>query len=208
MKLVDDWDWSKYTESDYIPQYTEVTQDHLFDLFISEDGIYYSDGEIKFKDKLHANHMEIYTAIYNLKPKSILECGTGGCYHLKNIWRILPEAEIYGCDISQAQLDFGKKISDLPRHIEDNLFLLDISRDVATRTFEFVFTQAVIMHLSTVRAMNALFNIRDMSEKYVMLMENGTCHEKWELMIEMVFVGWEMSHPSKYVKEAILLTKK
>jgi 2-polyprenyl-3-methyl-5-hydroxy-6-metoxy-1,4-benzoquinol methylase len=206
MRNKDDWDWNEYTIQDYMKQIIEVYRDKLFDYFISPDGLVYSDGEIEFKDNLHPNCKEIYSLAYNLQPKSVLEVGCGGCYLLKNMRRILPDADIHGMDISKKQVDLGIWFSQLPPDIVSNISIMDITSHTQNKTFDFVYTQAVIMHMSTDRAIAALKNIKKIANKHVVLIE-GRFHSNWVEMVGGIFDGWELSHPRRFPQDGILLTK-
>jgi 2-polyprenyl-3-methyl-5-hydroxy-6-metoxy-1,4-benzoquinol methylase len=206
MREKDDWDWDEYTIQDYMKQTIEVYRDKLFDIFISPEGLWYSGSGIEFKDNLHPNCKEIYSLAYQLQPKSILEVGCGGCYLLKNLSIILPEADIHGIDISKKQIDFGIWFSKLPPKMIENVSIMDITNQTPDRTFDFVYTQAVIMHMSTDRSILALKNIKKISNKYVLLIE-GRFHDNWVDVVREIFDGWTLSFPNRFPQDGILLTK-
>lgn len=206
MKLKDDWDWNEYTMQDYMKQIIQVYRDKFFDYFISPDGLSYSENGIEFKDNLHPNCKEIYSLAHQFQPKSVLEVGCGGCYLLKNLSVILPNAEIYGIDISKKQIDFGIWFSQLPPNMVKNVSVMDITNQVPDRTFDFVYTQAVIMHMNTERAISALNNIKRIANKHVVLIE-GHYHDNWLGTVEKIFDGWILSQPRRFPQDGILLTK-
>jgi SAM-dependent methyltransferase len=205
-KRKDDWDWSQYTMQDYMKQIIEVYRDKLFEYFISPDGIWFSDRGIEFRDNLHPNCKQIYATAYEVQPKSVLEVGCGGCYLLKNLSVILPDAEIFGIDISRNQIEMGKWFSRLPPALVNNLSLMDITKTAPNRTFDFVYTQAVIMHMSSDKVVDALKNIKKVANKYVLLVE-ARQHPNWIENLKAVFDGWTLSYPDRYPQDGVLLTK-
>ena len=206
MKNYEDWDWSKYTEV-YMRQIIEVYRDKLFDVFISPDGLSYSENGVEFKDNLHDNHKEIYHLAYKFQPKSILECGCGCGCHIKNLLAVLPNVEIFGIDISPRQVELANWFCQFTPEISKNISVMDISKEAPNRTFDFVFTQAVLMHLTTEKAMKALANMKKVSNKYVLLIESPVGHPNWEGLIKEIFSGWEFSKPRRFPQDGILLTK-
>ena len=92
----DEFSWDKY-HNEYAAQILEMKKD--LDLFITEIGGINDNGLI-FKDNLHNNWKDLYNLIYQLNPKNIYEVGCGSGQHLYNIHTILPDCELYGCDIS------------------------------------------------------------------------------------------------------------
>jgi len=210
MKENDDNKWSDYT-ADYLYQIIQVYRDHANEFFIQPNGVEYLPEGIVFKDNLHGNAKELYTVAYNLKPESVLECGCGGCYHLKNLSIILPATYINGFDITLYQLNFGKWFSQLLKEIEDRLFVMDFTKRTTTQQYEFVFTQAVIMHLSSDNGIKAMQNMKKMSSKYIFMIENPNHHggiENWTKMVNEVFGDCDITRPSQYISHAILITKR
>lgn len=208
MKEKDDWNWVTYTGDSYLRQVVEVLRDKSFDFFVNPDDLIKGD-DLSFRAgcNIHNNSRELYALLYLLQPQSILEVGCGMCYQLANLPLIVPKAELYGIDISQSQIDIGKWYMSLPDNIYQNVKVMDITKEIPDRTFDFVFSQAVVMHLSTENAINALANMKKASNEYVFLIENPGCHENWEEMVKEVFAGWKLSHPQWYILDGILLTK-
>ena len=189
MKEKDDNIWSDYTK-EYMRQIIENYRDGK-GLFLDDIGM---------MDKYVIG---IYDVIEELNPKSILECGCGGCYNIKNLRTILPEAEVHGFDVSEEQLSFGMWFCDIGW---DGLSIMDITKDYPDRTYELVFTNAVIMHLSTDNAIKALKNMKRMTSKYILLQENPEHHggvDEWMRMIKGVYPNWTI----KTNEEIILLQK-
>jgi len=206
MKKNDDFDWDKYTEDGYLRQQQEYLRTKENDLFITENGIYYSENGIEFRDNLHPNCKELYHYVNKLQPQSILECGCGACFTLKNLEVITSNTELYGIDISKKQLEVSNLFTQLSGNLLKNVSVMDITKDIPDRKFDFVFTNAVIMHLSTDNAIKALNNIKKISNKYVFLVENINSHDGWYDMVKEVFYDWDMSRTSRFIQYGILLT--
>ena len=210
MKTHDDNDWSVYTK-DYMYQIIQVLRDSENAFFITPTNVDYYDEGLVFKDKLHANFKELYQSAYKLGVQSILEVGCGGCYHLQNLRFLLPETEIHGTDISLQQIDFGRWFSTLPKDIDDNLFVMNVAKRIPERKYEFVFTQAVVMHQSTDNAMKMMENMKKISSRYIFMMENPNHHggkDEWRGMVSAVFTDCDISYESRFGTDCVLITKK
>jgi hypothetical protein len=202
-KLNDEYVWTNYTK-EYSGQLKQIEGEDGQTFFITE--FKESDGEIIFKDPLHPNWKELYAAVYDLKPESIFECGFGGCYHLKNISKILPDAKISGTDLLQTQMDFGVEFSKIPDSIKDNMCVMDFSQtslkhDVGQH--EFVYSQAVVMHLNTEKGKQFLKNMGKISSKYVFLMEGYKNHENFFDMVKECLPDFEFSVVHKHVSNCL-----
>jgi SAM-dependent methyltransferase len=198
MKEKDDNDWTTYTE--------EYMKDIILTYRDCNNSFFVKDGW----EKLHPNFKAIYSVAKELNPASILECGCGGGYHLKNLFELLFNCSIWGFDVTEKQVDFGKWFSQLPPEVENNLFVMDLTGIVIENQFEFVFTNAVIMHLSTENARKALLNMKKLSSKYIFMVENPNHHggkESWRAMLAEIFADCKIEYPSLYVEDAVLITK-
>lgn len=203
-KVEDEYNWAVYT-AEYSAQLEEIKKFDNNDFFVTNFAG--DENGIEFEDKLHPNWMEIYSAAWSLKPKTILETGCGGCYHIKNLHTILPQAEIFGCDLLRTQLEFGRKFSELPESIKT--WQHNMTSGPPEGQYEFVFSQAVVMHLSTDNAKLMLANMKAASTKYVMMVEGVRNHANWYDMVKEVFgPEWEFTQPNKFVDNSILLIKK
>ena len=131
------------------------------------------DGKLIVKDKkLIPNAKLLYETCLKLNPKSIFEVGFGYCNHLVSIKKLLPNTSINGCDISQAMYDAAKKrqgdlLSNFNLKIEDFLLLNTDER------FDMVYSQAVVMHMSTERAKESIKKMCKISNKYVMIIDGA-----------------------------------
>lgn len=192
-KLNDEYKWDNYTK-EYSNQLQQIERDDNQTFFIKD--YEEKDGKLIFKDPLHENWMEIYAAAYKLKPESIFECGFGGCYHLKNLHKILPDAKISGCDLLQTQLDFGVQFSEIPDSIKENLKIMDFTQTSLKYDMgqhEFVFSQAVVMHLSTQRGKQFLKNMGKLSSKYIVMLEGYRNHEDFFGMVRECLPDFELT---------------
>lgn len=206
MKKNDEYNWPDYTK-EYEQQLEDVKIKDGNDFFVTK---FDADNDgIVFYDNLHPNWMEIYYQAWKLKPKSIFECGVGACYHIKNLHTILPDSEISGIDLLQSQLDLGKKFSDLPDDIFNKLFALDFTSGISIEDqYEFVYTQAVIMHLSTENARRFLKNMDKICSKNILLIEGVNNHENWPELVADTLPNYTIERTNKYINYGLLLTKK
>lgn len=112
----------------------------------------------------------------------MLECGCGGCYHLYNIHRLMPEVDVRGCDLlaSQVETAAGEKLG-VPAEIRQRVVVTDFSEAgapaVIGRKFELVFSHAVIMHLKHEKAVQFLKNMMSVAERWVLLVENPALND-------------------------------
>lgn len=209
MKDKDEYIWSDYTP-EYISQLQEIKANDKQEFLLSEKALT-GDGEVlSLHQNLHDNWKELYATAFYEQPVSVLECGCGGCYHLKNLRIVLPKAEIHGIDLLQSQIDFGKTFSNLPVDIAENVMVMDMTKERPKRQYEFVFSMAVVMHLSTENAIAFLKNMRDTSSKYVFMVEGIKNHKNWFDLVQSVFNEdeWKFSLIEQYIPNGILLTRK
>ncbi len=197
--------WDQYTK-EYSEQLAQIKGIDGQDFFISrfED----HSGDIVFFDNLHSNWKEIYATAYRLKPSNIFEAGCGGCYHVKNLNTILPGATVFGCDLLQSQLDFGRKFSDLSDEQFNRLTVCNLLKDVPAGKYDFVFTQAVVMHLSTNNAVAFLRSLASIASKYILLVEGVRNHAGWYDLVKSTLPEFEFSTTSKYIDYGVFLVRK
>tara|TARA_R110001599_G_scaffold195269_2_gene391598 strand:+ start:28 stop:663 length:636 start_codon:yes stop_codon:yes gene_type:complete len=209
-KLNDDFGWDDYTEKYYEREMIDILQKRdKHNMIVS--GFTVNDGELVFNDNLHGNWKEIYHQVHRLGVKSVFECGCGCAHHLINIKKITPNVIINGCDYAQTQIDLGYKYYELEKYdFAKRLTVKDMTNSVGIADMgkhEFVFTQAVTMHLAYDKAKKFLINMRDLSSKYVFLIENVMAHDYNDLINE-VFSEFERVRNSRYVSSGILLKRK
>ena len=210
MKIKDDFKWDTYTKDHYEGEMVyglQIKDNH--DMIANKFSEV--DGEIVFYDNLHNNWKEIYHLVHKLGVKSVFECGCGCAHHLININKITPHVEINGCDYAQSQIDLGYKYFELAKYdFAKRITVMDMvdSEDFELLgTHEFVYTQAVTMHLSLDRAKKFLYNMKKLTSKYIFLIENITQHD-YETLIPEIFPEFERVRDSKFVDYGILLKRK
>ena len=180
-KLTDDFSWDSYTEQHYEREMFDILQEKLnLDMIVTD--FTEKDGEIIFNDKLHENWMELYHQVHKLGVKiCFLSVDVVCAHHLININKITPEVTINGCDYSQTQIDLGYKYYELEKYdFANRLIVKDLTSSDGIKEMgkhEFVYTQAVTMHLAYDKAKKFLINMRDLSSKYVFLIENINAHD-------------------------------
>jgi len=209
-KINDDFGWDDYTEKYYEREMIDILQKRdNHNMIVS--GFTETDGELVFNDNLHGNWKEVYHQVYGLGVKSVFECGCGCAHHLINIKKIVPNVIINGCDYAQTQIDLGYKYYELEKYdFAKRLTVKDMTNSVGITDMgkhEFVFTQAVTMHLSYDKAKKFLINMRDLSSKYVFLVENVTAHDYEDLITE-VFPEFDRVLNGRYISSGILLKRK
>tara|TARA_R110001583_G_scaffold6053_3_gene31713 strand:- start:563 stop:1273 length:711 start_codon:yes stop_codon:yes gene_type:complete len=209
-KTTDDFTWDDYTEKHYEPEMFDILQTKLnLDMVITD--FTETDGEITFNNRLHENWMELYYQVHKLGVKSVFECGCGCAHHLINIRKIMPGVDINGCDYAQTQIDLGYKYYDLESYdFANKLTVKDLTSSEGIKEMgkhEFVYTQAVTMHLAYDKAKKFLINMRDLSSKYVFLIENINAHD-YEDLINEVFYDFERIQDGRYISTGILLKRR
>ena len=208
MKQTDDFNWDTYSK---------IYEGQINNDFLGKgmgfivDKYQIINDELVFADNLHVNWKEIYHLVHKLKVKSIYECGCGGAYNLINNQIINPNLKVNGCDYLQSQIDIGYKYFNLGNYeFSKRLKVIDMVNidDInALGKHEFVYTQAVTMHLSYERAKKFLLNMKELSTKYIFLIENITMQD-YDTLISEVFPEFERIIDNKYINNSILLKRK
>ena len=208
-KTHDDHRWSQYTkryEREMLEGWPDPTT-MLASKFTEEKG----ELVMHSKRPLNANWKEIYHQVHRLKVKSVFECGCGPGEHLVNIYNMNPDIVINGCDYSQSQLDLGRKYLNLEKYeFAKRLVVKDFTDSAGIDELgkhEFVYTQAVTMHLSYDNAKKFLLNMKELSTKYILLLENPSCHDYKKLVREALPEYKRIFGEQKYNLKAILLKR-
>ena len=179
-KEYDDYAWSDYT-----PTYADTHEKWKGGEHYLRDG----DFEIKpdgitFKVPICDNIKQVIHQILinRSNVRSVYECGCGAGWNSANILKVFPYLDVNGSDINPDQFVFGRKhfaehgYTDLPG-FHDRLSVVDFSSPEAPERVgmkhDLVFCQAVTMHLRDDRAVQFIQNMAALSNRYVMLCENG-----------------------------------
>lgn len=204
-KQNDEYIWENYTP-EYSGQLREMVQNDKFDFFVRNYEIV--DKSPVFHDNLVSNWKELYSLIYEKNPKSVFEFGCGACYHLRNLMTLCPQIEISGADYLQSQIDFGKEF--IPKDLEfpKNVSSRDLTGDVSDLPkVELVYSQAVVMHLNSEKAVKMMRNMGQVSTKYIIMVEGVRNHENWYDLVRYSLPDWKMSITNNYIDYGILLEK-
>jgi hypothetical protein len=136
------------------------------------------EGKIEWNgDNIHSNMVYIYEKIAQFKPESVFEGGFGGGQNLFSIQKLFPDAKVGGVELLESQLEFGIQHFNMPREFftERPCYFADFSiphiAARVTESFDLVYTNAVIMHLNSAKAINFLANLIYMKPKYMVLVE-------------------------------------
>ncbi len=177
MRLHDNRNWNAYP-LEYADQIRELREE--YDLLVYAF-TYDDNNDLVFRDNLHTNWMDLYNTIYKLGPKTIYEVGCGSGQHLANMQKILPDTVVSGCDINSEQTKFGRDVLKIDAKIYDNVKTLDFAWTTVPKTlgqtYDVVYSQAVLMHLSHSNALACLKNMLKISNKHVILIENPDDHD-------------------------------
>lgn len=173
IKYQDDFEWQNVYPAAHYQQTQQLGQDILFEL---PQGSTILNSKIiippSYTKNIHINHRLILETIIEKQPQSVFEIGFGYANNLYNINMLLPNIQLHGCDISYKQYHMAKQrypiCSQFDLSVGDFLEL-----DIPENSFDFVFSQAVIMHMSTQRAMQALEKMVKISKKWIMSTDGG-----------------------------------
>lgn len=211
-KTQDEYVWANYPQ-EYSDQLEQIKREDGMEFFLNGEWQTTKHGVRHWVDnsnKLHPNWMELYDVVRKLNPSSVFECGFGGGYHLKNIHAILPKTEIFGCDLLEGQMKKAIEFSSLPESIIQNMKVCDMTSEGLDfgRKFEFVYSMAVVMHLSTDNAKKFLRNMAKLSSKYIFMVEGIKNHENWFDMVQETLPEFDFKVIGNRVDNGILMTKK
>lgn len=174
----DDFDWDSYTDDSY-KRRIETDIESQFQAVATTDQLSFdkNSGHVSVSGHdMHPNHLLILEAIGQLQPRTVHEVGCGGGDHIANGQTLFPDIRFTGGDRGQTQLDMARE-----RHpdLRDTVGLQDITMPLSRHwpRAEFVYSQAVLMHIHTaVSHFMGLTNMVNLSERFVLLMENYQCH--------------------------------
>ena len=206
-KPYDDFNWDTYTQTNYEKQLIETTKQHTIILGSPED-----ENFNKSFANLHPNWKEIYHQIQKLDVKSVFECGCGCAMHLINIDILYPGVSVAGCDYAQSQIDLGYKYLNLEDcDFKHKIIQKDMTSELGIEemgTHEFVYTQAVTMHLEHSKAYLFLQNMGKLSRKYIFLIENFNSHDYDNLLSDALPDFEKLENENKYVPNGAYLLRR
>lgn len=209
LKFTDDFDWPSYT-NEYSAQIEDMIKTLGRDFLIRSWSVG-PDGLPVFADSLSDNWKEIYTVAYAARPASVFECGCGSMYHLKNLSVLLPQTKIYGCDLLVSQIHFGSVKFNIGMDIMRRVRILDFTAADATEDlgrYDFVFTQAVIMHLAFGKAVQFVRNMMKIANNQIMVLENPDSQDFDAVWRESGILNeFTLSVPARYQPNARLFTR-
>ena len=202
----DEYVWKNYTP-EYSDQLKGMVKNEGFDFFLKNYDIV--DNEPVFRDNLVSNWKEIYSLIYKIKPGSIFEFGCGACYHLRNIMTLCPDINVSGADYLGSQIEFGKEFIPDGMEFPKNVSVRDLTADVSDLPkVDLVYSQAVVMHLNSDKAVKMMQNMGKIAEKYIIMVEGVRNHEDWYDLVKYSLPDWEMSLTNNYIDYGVILKRK
>jgi trans-aconitate methyltransferase len=204
-KQEDEYNWKNYTP-EYSDQLIGMVKNEGFDFFVKNYEII-NDSPV-FHDNLVSNWKEIYSLIYKLKPQSVFEFGCGACYHLRNIMTLCPDIDVSGADYLETQIEFGRSFIPEGMDFPKNVSVRDLTGDVSDLPkVDLVYSQAVVMHLNSEKAVKMLRNMGEVATKYILMVEGVRNHENWYDLVKYALPGWKMTLTNNYIDYGILLEK-
>ena len=174
----DDYIWEDY-HSEYRNEIINHAKKYLLNLPKKNT---FNNNKLFYKStkKLHPNHQTLYEVIKALNPKSIIELGCGGGFHVSNLKKILPKSKIIGLDRSPDQVNFAKM--NYPNFA--NFFLVkNFSSffnkfEVLKYQSDIIYSQAVLMHIQKNTDYESVIkNTLLLSKKYIVLVESWPRHD-------------------------------
>ena len=167
--------WETYTNDTYLPQVEQMEKEGTE--FIIKNSKPRGRG-ISWADNIHPLLKDLYARAHSLKPKTIFEIGCAGGHNLYNLKKLIRGVKVAGCELLQSQVDVMAKKFNIPKTITRKIFIMDFVREsLDIEKQDFVFTNAVIMHLTEDDAITFLNNTNDMTKKYIYLSENQGQHD-------------------------------
>lgn len=203
-KTKDDFEWEQYTNKYYLNEIDAVmAKGEMFKFKNS----YIENGKIIEKDGVHFNSVNICKDILILKPRprKVFECGCSCGYHLYNIKFLFPDIEIAGCDLLKSQVEIAGKKLNMPSDILNKILIMDFTENMPAEmgTYDYVFTNAVIMHLAYDKAIKFINNMVKLNPDYIRMNENGSCHNWDALFSECDLANYDKGSGFFFIKKNI-----
>lgn len=175
--IKDDYIWDDYHQ-EYKSEIVAHKKKYLLNF---QKKISFSNNTLFYKSRkrLHPNHQTLYEVIKSLNPKSMIEIGCGGGFHVSNLKKILPHSKILGLDRSVDQVNYTKKnFPNLCRIFLIKNFSFPFSKtEISKYKSDVIYTQAVLMHIQDKKDYySAIKNTLDVCKKYIVLVESWPRH--------------------------------
>lgn len=187
-KQVDDFNWSTYTRDYYLKEAIQAQE--RGEEFIIEGKTDRINGKIVFPKGLHQLYINLYLDVLDKKVKSVFEIGCGGGHSLFNISYLgskYSEAiNVGGMELTENQMKIMSEFYNVPDRITKNIIIGDASdsETILPKEFEYVFTNAVLMHLTDSKVNAIMKNLLIMNPKYIRFTEDLTQHNYDRLFLE------------------------
>lgn len=178
MKLYEEYDWNEYTK---------IYSNQIYNM--PETQFIIKNAKIENKkinwngDNIHPNIKFIMEYILNITAKSVFECGFGGGQHIYSIKKLFPNIIVGGIELLESQVQFGCKHFNIEPEFYDERFLIgdwsipNIYTQI-THNYDLLYTNAVVMHLNTEKAVSFIKNMIGLNPKYIVMAE-GTPNHNW-----------------------------
>lgn len=166
-KLKDDYEWQTEYPNYHYWQTNDIVNIQNMDFELS-DNSEVVDGKI-VNHKLHENQVLLFETILKLQPKSVFEVGCGYCNHLISIKKLLPDVKIAGCDIGKRQLVAAR--IRYPQIKDFDIQCCDFLDYKIKEKFDVVYSNAVLMHMSTEKATKCLEKMLTMANNVVFVLD-------------------------------------
>jgi len=120
---------------------------------------------------IHINQKFIYEFCLKNNPSSIYEVGFGYGNHLVNIYKVMKDKpRMAGCDRCRDQYINARKFHNINQYgIEFTIG--DFTEIDVHEKYEFVYSNAVLMHMSTEKAKQCIEKMCNISTKWVMVLD-------------------------------------
>lgn len=182
-KLVDDFEWHEYTSRYYGAEMKAAEE--RGETFLIKDS-YLQDGEIVFQDNVHSHIMRLLSHINIVRPKSVVEFGCGGGHNIYNVSKLFPEIGVHGFDLLESQIKQMSEHLGIQDWVRPRTTACDLSVpfEALPATADYVYTNAVLMHLAYDKALAVIKNMSLLAQKYIRITEDLGQHDFMKLFDE------------------------
>jgi hypothetical protein len=181
MKIDEEYYWKDYTKI-YSNQVINMT-----DEFIIKNAEI-KDGKINWNgDAIHPNIKFIMEYILKVNAESVFECGFGGGQYIYSIKKLFPNISVGGVELLDTQIEFGINHFNIDQEFfhNDRFSIGDWSipdtHKLIAYEYDVLYTNAVIMHLNTEKAVSFIKNMIGMNPKHIVMSEGNPNHDWDEL---------------------------